>query len=320
MPSNTCLRVLVSAGLASAFFALASFAAAQSTSPAPSELSCPPGNTPKVISQKDLPLIFDKSSAGELNYWNSIKEAGEAPAFLAYILTFPKGMYVDPAIEKFRAKCGNITDIPAALLTCQLTSELQDKCHAAKRVRLLNNSPQIQVSASPNAQTDLAYWNSIKESDDPNNFLVYLNHFPQGMFFDAAVENYKRNCGDLGVLPLAALTCAVGAAPVPPPKAKLPPPKVIPPPVIKPPRTRRPPKIIINPCSGTTFSNIISCSGTPPGSPPWTGGTGGNTGGNGRTTPPGTKPITPPPRPNPNGSTTTTPVPVVPPVAPPAIP
>jgi hypothetical protein len=42
---------------------------------------------------------------------------------------------------------------------------------------------------------ELAFWNSVKESANPEDLKTYIDEFPNGMFFDPAVARYQNLTG-----------------------------------------------------------------------------------------------------------------------------
>lgn len=336
MRFETRFKISLLLGLAGALMVWGADAGAQTPGAADGQKSCPPVQAspgPAASVKQDLLAVVDKSAKGELAYWNKIKDATDAMPFLAYVASFPHGMFVDPAIGKYRQNCGDLSALPPQFLSCVAEPQpLADTCHRGPRLSLLKRGLPVSVPDTPSAQNELSYWNAIKQSDDPSVFLVYINKFPKGTYYDLAVDGYKRNCGDLGALPLDALACVVEPPlpPAPPPVKKVllitpppapPPPALRPPPIkvslppVKPPRPK--PPVTTGGCGGTTFASLFACTtghgpggsggttGTTPGSP---GGSGGGT--------PGQPPASAPPgRPLPPTAIGTTPVPVSPPVA-----
>lgn len=57
----------------------------------------------------------------------------------------------------------------------------------------LPNETAAVTDQSPAAE--LALWNKIKESNNPDEYLDYLNRFPNGMFFDPAKARYEEMTG-----------------------------------------------------------------------------------------------------------------------------
>ncbi len=59
-----------------------------------------------------VPAVADKSAAGELAFWNQIKDSQNPADFKSYLLNFPDGMFVDPALRKFEQAGGQKSDLP----------------------------------------------------------------------------------------------------------------------------------------------------------------------------------------------------------------
>ena len=85
------------------------------------------------------------SEAVELTFWKSV-EAGNDPAeYQAYLDRYPAGTF-------------------SALAAARLAS------------------PPTEAAAPPDNAVELAFWNSVKDSDDPDMFEAYLTKFPEGEF------------------------------------------------------------------------------------------------------------------------------------------
>src|SRR4051794_2745154 len=59
-------------------------------------------------------MVVDKSPAGELTLWNSIKDSQNADDFQTYLDNFPDGMFVDPAKDRYQALSGHTYEPNAA--------------------------------------------------------------------------------------------------------------------------------------------------------------------------------------------------------------
>jgi hypothetical protein len=60
------------------------------------------------------------------------------------------------------------------------------------------DDPVPLTDLSPGAE--LAFWNKIKESADISDFATYLQNFPNGMFYDPALEKFQGLGGNLSDL------------------------------------------------------------------------------------------------------------------------
>lgn len=56
--------------------------------------------------------VADKSAAGELAFWNQIKDSQNPADFKTYLQNFPDGMFVDPALRKFEQAGGQKSELP----------------------------------------------------------------------------------------------------------------------------------------------------------------------------------------------------------------
>jgi hypothetical protein len=45
--------------------------------------------------------VTDRSAVGELAFWNSVKDTGNASDIKIYIDEFPNGMFIDPAVQRY---------------------------------------------------------------------------------------------------------------------------------------------------------------------------------------------------------------------------
>ena len=65
----------------------------------------------ETASTSGVPTVVDRSAAGELAFWNTIKDSSSPDDFKAYIVNFPNGMFQDPALQRFEAAGGNRSDL-----------------------------------------------------------------------------------------------------------------------------------------------------------------------------------------------------------------
>lgn len=65
-----------------------------------------------AAAQQTPPLtVTDKSPAGELTFWNGIKDSTDVLSFKAYLENFPNGMFYDLALAKYNSLGGSVTDL-----------------------------------------------------------------------------------------------------------------------------------------------------------------------------------------------------------------
>jgi hypothetical protein len=166
--------------------------------------------------------------------------------------------------------------MPVCAKAIELTAPeiaLHSVCLNGAAAVMKNHPPKVPAVLDRSPTKELAYWNEIKGSNDASLFLVYISNFKQGMFVEAAVEKYKKNCGDLTALPVEALTCSADMVPdvkapsrtvsfLPPPKHRLKLPPVRAPGRIVKLRQVVPPHTMPDPraCGGTDFPLNIRCA------------------------------------------------------------
>lgn len=94
-------------------------------------------------------------SAFELSYWDSIKSSTNADDFKAYLEKYPNGQF-------------------AAL--------------ARNRISTLSKEASSSESTQPSSADpiELAFWDSIRDSTDPEDFKSYLKKYPNGQFVELA--------------------------------------------------------------------------------------------------------------------------------------
>jgi hypothetical protein len=78
-------------------------------------------------------------------------------------------------------------------------------------IALIDVGPSLHVTAAhaailsdKSAIGELTFWNSIKESKNPEDLKVYIDEFPNGMFVDTAVTRFEELTGQrLAIVPQA---------------------------------------------------------------------------------------------------------------------
>jgi class 3 adenylate cyclase len=99
----------------------------------------------------------------ELAFWESIKESGDPAEFTAYLERYPEGSF-------------------AALAE-------------ARRHALLDAKAAPAPDATEAHTTELTFWDSVKDSDNPAMYAAYLEKYPEGSFATLA----KVRIDELGV-------------------------------------------------------------------------------------------------------------------------
>jgi hypothetical protein len=108
------------------------------------------GDQGSVVESANFPTKIDPT-AFELSYWDSIKNSKDANDFRAYLNKYPEGHFV---------------------------------VLAKTRIHTLDDSAKPAVADAN--QTDAAYWNQVKDSQNLIDLRSYLVKFPNGLFADLA--------------------------------------------------------------------------------------------------------------------------------------
>lgn len=117
---------------------------------------------------RQAPKANDSKSV-EIAYWESIKNSTNPDDFRAYLNKYPNGEFVDLARNK-------ISSLEAAA---------KDKTERERADR-------ERQEAEDNRKAETAYWDSIKNSTDQENFRAYLRKYPQGQFADLAKDRIQQ--------------------------------------------------------------------------------------------------------------------------------
>jgi putative heme iron utilization protein len=86
----------------------------------------------------------------ELAFWESIKESNDPVEFAAYLEQYPEGSFAALA----EARCQSLIEIEAT-------------------------PPPENTEADT---TELTFWDSVKDSDNPAMYAAYLEKYPDGAF------------------------------------------------------------------------------------------------------------------------------------------
>ena len=100
-------------------------------------------------------------AAFELTFWNSIKESKDPAEFEAYLEKFPEGAFAGLAEARHKALLAKPAD-----------------------------AVEPTVAEPDTGTVELAFWDAIKESEDPTEFAAYLEKYPEGAF--AALATARR--------------------------------------------------------------------------------------------------------------------------------
>lgn len=95
--------------------------------------------------------------AFELSYWETIKNSTSADDFKAYLTRYPKGQFAELATNRIKA-----LEI--------ITKPVETK----------------PVSRETGGATEIAFWDSVKSSTNPEDYRAYLKRYPDGAFAELA--------------------------------------------------------------------------------------------------------------------------------------
>lgn len=126
------------------------------TNKKPSE---PAKGTNSKTSRRGSSAKRDQSKSIEQTYWESIKESTNPEDFRTYLQKYPNGVFTDIA----RNRIGSL--------------------EAAAREREADKARQ---QTEETRRADNTYWETIKNSNNPEDFKAYLRKYPNGEFADLA--------------------------------------------------------------------------------------------------------------------------------------
>jgi hypothetical protein len=153
----------------------------------------------------------------ELAFWNSIKESGSVVELEAYLARYPNGPFavlartrrdeliaesdaiptradeealaVELAFWEAAKESGNCNELEAYLERYP-NGEFVELAKA--RVESLYETAKNSGGVAPNEEVtegELTFWNSIKDSGNPDMFRAYLNKYPDGTYAELAQIN-----------------------------------------------------------------------------------------------------------------------------------
>jgi len=101
----------------------------------------------------------------EVAFWNSIQDSENPAEFETFIKAYPNSPFSALAQTRIEA--------------------LEQKKQAALTPQPAPVQP-VQTPSTGTEQVEIAFWNSIKDSGDPESFKAYMNQFPNGQFHSLA--------------------------------------------------------------------------------------------------------------------------------------
>ena len=155
----------------------------------------------------------------ELTFWNSIKDSENSLEFDAYLERYPDGAFtllartrrdnlLAAAAERAGSARADPEDLAVELAFWEAAKESNKRAEleaylqrypegefvtlAEARLRSLEGSAVEAVAGEEAGEVELTFWNSIKDSDDPEMFRAYLKRYPEGAFADLARIKLER--------------------------------------------------------------------------------------------------------------------------------
>jgi Flp pilus assembly protein TadD len=113
---------------------------------------------PAAALQPARPALEVAQAESELDFWNAIKDSKDAEDYRRYLEKYPSGNFADLA-----------------------------------KLRIKKYAPAPAPAAADSQEADIAYWNGIKDSKNPEDYKAYLAKYPNGEFVDLAkfrIEQY----------------------------------------------------------------------------------------------------------------------------------
>jgi len=166
------------------------------------------------------------STEVELAFWESVKDSEDEPEFKAYLERYPNGVFAALAETRSKALADAQSVEPgatASTVTVELAfwDSVKDSSIAAEltayvdrvpngsfvalaqtRLKALSEpEPKAEPNKTPPAETvaiELAFWDSVKDSDNPAVLQAYLGQYPEGSFATLA----KVRLAELGSEPV----------------------------------------------------------------------------------------------------------------------
>ena len=104
---------------------------------------------------EDSPVLIAQET--DLDFWNTIKDSQKAEDYQAYLDKYPNGDFAD--LAKLRLKKYAPEPAPA---------------------------PEPAAKTPTDQEVEIAFWNAIKDSQNAEDYQLYLTKYPKGFFVDLA--------------------------------------------------------------------------------------------------------------------------------------
>jgi len=181
---------------------------------APDELIDPVLEGTRVDGPSMAPLSVAEEVDVELAFWHSIKDSGSVAELDAYLHRYPDGPFSSLALTRrdaLTAADESATPAKEDILAVQLAfweaakdsgSRIELEAYLERypdgefvelaQARLESLREPVTDLAAPNgdvSEGELTFWNSIKDSGNPDMFRAYLNKYPDGTYAELAQIN-----------------------------------------------------------------------------------------------------------------------------------
>lgn len=149
-------------------------------------------------------------AAFELTFWNAIQESKDPAEFAAYLEKFPDGAFAGLADARQKALLAKLSetaepDVSTDIVTVELAfwdaiKESQDPAkfaaylekypdgaftalaEARRQALLIDAATPAAATTLPPDEGELAFWDTVKNSDNPAMYKAYLERYPVGAF------------------------------------------------------------------------------------------------------------------------------------------
>ena len=181
---------------------------------APDDMTDPVLEATRVDGPSMAPTTIEEVVGVELAFWDSIKDSGSVAELDAYLLRYPDGAFNVLAQTRRDALLSadeNASPSKEEALAVELAfweaakdsgSHIELEAYlerypegafvelAEARLESLRNPPtDLAVPNGEVSEGELTFWNSIKDSENPDMFRAYLHKYPDGIYAELAQIN-----------------------------------------------------------------------------------------------------------------------------------
>jgi len=166
-------------------------------------------NTQRFAEPTIPTIASEQPQSIELAYWESIKNSTNASDYAAYLADYPRGRFA--SLAKSRQKQYEVKPIePSPKIDTELSywESIKNSTNASDYAAYLADYPRGRfaslaksrqkqyevkpIEPSPKVDTELSYWESIKNSTNASDYAAYLADYPRGRFASLAKNRQKQ--------------------------------------------------------------------------------------------------------------------------------